>query len=165
MWRELPYRKKIRLSNYDYSQPGYYFVTICTKNKIHYFGEIENRIMKLTKAGKIAINCWHDIPARFQNIGLDEFVIMPDHIHGIIIIENHKGRQPSKSRPTLGDVIGSYKSLVVYNYSRFIKINKLNNVNPYIWQKRFHDNIIRSKYALNKIRKYIINNPKNWNPM
>ena len=76
----------IRYRGFDYSSPGKYFITICTKNKLPYFGKIENGIMILSDPGLIANKCWQEIPNHFPFIELDEFFIMPDHLHGIIII-------------------------------------------------------------------------------
>src|SRR4030042_2350936 len=82
-------KKSMRLHYYDYSSNGYYFVTICTKNKINYFGNIENERIKLNNYGKIVKNFWEQIPFYYKNIYLDEFIIMPNHIHGIIIIDKN----------------------------------------------------------------------------
>jgi len=81
-------RKRNRLKNYDYSNDGHYFVTICTKNRENFFGKIKDQKMFLNEIGKIAKICWLEIPKHFPNVILDEFVIMPNHIHGIIIIDN-----------------------------------------------------------------------------
>ena len=85
-----------RLKNWDYGWNGAYFITICTKNRIHYFGEIKNQKMQLSGIGKMAEKYWHEIPAHFPFVKLDAFIVMPNHIHGIIIIDktnsdhNHK---------------------------------------------------------------------------
>lgn len=92
-----------RYKGYDYSSPGRYFVTICTKNRQHFFGEIENREMILSETGKIAQQILIAIPAHFPYAGLDEFVIMPDHIHAIIII-NDLGKEPD-TIPKNGDSV------------------------------------------------------------
>lgn len=76
----------IRLKNYDYSSNGYYFITICTKNRVHYFGKIIDQKMELSEIGKIAHKCWLEIPNHFPFVVLDESIIMPDHIHGIVVI-------------------------------------------------------------------------------
>lgn len=83
--------KSARLAGYDYRNEGLYFVTICTKNKFHYFGEIENGNLLLNEIGLIAHTYWADIPQHFNHVSLDEFVIMPDHMHGIICIEEKRG--------------------------------------------------------------------------
>lgn len=81
-------RKLNRKPQYDYSQNGYYFITICTKNRIHWFGELQNNKMNLNKFGEYTKQCWENIPNHFPNINIDEYVIMPDHVHGILIIDN-----------------------------------------------------------------------------
>ena len=85
-------RKPIRLKNWDYSSPGYYFVTICTKDHQHFFGVVVDNKMQLSQIGKIAENCWQEIPHHFQHVKLDEFIFMPNHVHGILILtDTHKG--------------------------------------------------------------------------
>ncbi len=83
-------RKSIRLSNYDYSQGGCYFITICTKNMISYFGEIFGNEIKLSETGKTAFGYWENIPSHYQNTNLDEFIVMPNHIHGLIWLKDDK---------------------------------------------------------------------------
>jgi putative transposase len=80
-------RKLNRLKNYDYSKGGYYFVTICTKNREDWFGKVENGKMHLNRFGEIAKDCWAKIPTHFQDVGTDEFSVMPNHVHGILTIE------------------------------------------------------------------------------
>ena len=80
--------KSTRLSGWDYSVDGYYFVTICTKDCVEYFGEIKNEIMGLFNIGCIATKYWNEIPDHFNNVKLDEFIIMPNHVHGILVIDN-----------------------------------------------------------------------------
>ena len=82
------HRRSIRLQGYDYSQPGIYFITLCTQNRECLFGEILNGEMRLNEFGKIAHQCWLEIPQHFPHVQLDEFVVMPDHIHGIIVLNN-----------------------------------------------------------------------------
>ena len=146
-----------RYQGYDYSLPGKYFVTICTKNKTPYFGKIENGEMKLSDIGIIARDLWIAIPDHCPNIGLDEFVIMPDHIHGIISIKTNcdSGKPRISPKPgSLGAIVGSYKSAVSKIIHRFDPDFK--------WQPRFYDHIIRSDSELSRIRKYIRENPGNW---
>jgi len=129
-------RRPNRLRDYDYSQNGYYFVTICTKNKQEFFGQVENGEMILNDDGEIVKKCWADIADRFPDVELDEFIVMPNHIHGILIIENDDDiarvgnrracslpLQPSSPLPQLQKrqyqklpvVIGSFKSTVSKN--------------------------------------------------
>lgn len=153
-------RKQNRLKDYDYSNNGYYYVTICTYNREYIFGDAVNNEMILNRCRAIAKNSWVDLPNHHKNIQLDEFIIMPNHIHGIIIINNPVGNGLARSsnkhtNNNLSIIIGSYKSTVTK------QINRINN-NRFRWQKSFHDHIIRNDKSLNKIREYIINNPATW---
>jgi len=161
-------RKQNRLNNYDYSNNGYYFVTICTYNREYIFGEVVNDKMILNPCGNITKKSWQDLPNHHIGIELDQFIIMPNHIHGIIIINNPVGNGPpstgsgqvarsfnNHTNNNLSIIIGSYKSTVTK------QINRLNK-NTFKWQKSFHDHIVRVDESLNNIRNYIINNPKTW---
>ena len=155
-----PRRKPTRLKNHDYSQAGYYFVTVCTYNRIELFGKIEVDQMVLNQFGNIAQNAWLDLPNHHKNIKLDEYIVMPNHIHGIIKTI-HVGNGPARSvnineiNDNLSIIIGSYKSAVTKQINRI-------NPNPFKWQKSFHDHIIRDDYSIYKIREYIINNHATW---
>jgi putative transposase len=142
-------------------------VTICTNLRRSYFGNIANGHMSLSDMGRIAEQCWREIPKHFENVELDEYVIMPNHVHGIFMITNpvqphavsrHPteperkfGPLPSKSLHT---IIGSYKSAV----TKLIHAKG----SAFGWQSRFHDHIIRNEKELNNIRQYIDNNPAKW---
>ena len=160
-----------RLKNWDYGSSGYYFVTICVKNRECVFGNLDDNKMILSEIGKIAEKFWLEIPAHFPFVKLDEFIIMPNHIHGIIIIDNHRDVACNVStttsnnkimsiispkRGSLSTVIRSYKS----NCTK--TINKTQNNIYFQWQLRFYDHIIRDEKSLNNIRNYIVNNPLNW---
>jgi putative transposase len=100
-----------RLKGWDYRSAGYYFVTICTQNRVHYFGEVAKGDMRLSIVGEIAARFWTEIPSHHTQVELDEFVVMPNHVHGIIVIaDNAVGaihESPLQSRPTLGIIVGS----------------------------------------------------------
>jgi REP element-mobilizing transposase RayT len=168
--------KSARLAGYDYRNEGLYFVTICTKNKFHYFGEIENGNLLLNEIGLITHRYWAEISQHFKHVSLDEFVIMPFHMHGIICIEekreidrpsvetyNYKSLQTPKNQhfqnlsapaKSLSTIIMAFKSSVTIE-SRKINPN-------FEWQSRFYDHIIRDVQSLDRIRNYILNNPANW---
>lgn len=153
-------RKPIRLKQCDYPSQGYYHITICTYNYQEIFGKIENNKMVLNQCGKIAKGAWLDLPNHHKHIKLDEFVIMPNHIHGIIntVVGAGPAQPFTKYKNTnyISVTIGSYKSSV----SR--QINKLNDIS-FKWQRSFHEQIIRtSNLSLYNTREYIINNPENW---
>ncbi|MCH8872047.1 transposase, partial [candidate division KSB1 bacterium] len=134
-----------------------YFVTICTKNREEYFGQISGDEMILNECGKIARQNWLEIPDHFEDVKLDEHVILPNHIHGIVIIDS--GDEPVGNRHScslqerqyqkLPVVIGSYKSAVTR------EINQIQNKFHFKWQKSFYDHIIRNDRSLDKIRHYI----------
>ena len=155
-------RKPNRLKNYDYSQSGHYFITICTENRVEWFGKIENGEMLLNEHGIIAQRIWLEIPQHFGYISLDEFMVMPNHIHGIIVVGNNVGNRHAcslqkRQYQIIPVTVGSYKSAVARNI-RQIK----SNIPKFVWQKSFYDHVIRDEISLNRIREYIRNNPLQW---
>ena len=154
-------RKIIRKRGWDYRWPGYYFITVTAKKKFPIFGNIENSIMKLNECGIIARLFWNDLPYHFKNIRLDEYIIMPDHVHGIVEImapEFHNDSQNTQPKHKLSGsipaIIGSYKS-AVKKY-----INRIDQDNNFMWHRSFYDRIIRTDEELHAIQNYIRNNPK-----
>ena len=153
------HRRSIRLKEYDYSQPGAYFITICTRNKESYFEQYP-------ELKRIVNRQWQEITSRFVNIQLDEFIIMPNHIHGIIIVGAtlavaRKNRAGARPAPTIGEIIGTFKSLCVSDWLRYIKENRIDMVSKF-WQRNYYEHIIRNEDESNKIREYIQNNPLKW---
>ena len=146
---DLPKRKPQRLSGYDYSKANYYFVTICTDERKDLFGEIGN----LNEYGKIAERKLLKIEKHYEDIFVDEYVIMPNHIHTIIVFKNKKTER-SRPFPTLSQVVGLYKSGVSKEIRETAGEIK-------VWQKSFNDVIIRNEKAYYEICKYIYNNPLN----
>lgn len=168
-------RRSIRLKGYDYSQSGMYFITICTQSRRCLFGEIFDGEMKCNAFGQIVKSQWHELSKRFVNIKFDEFIVMPNHIHGIVIVgaplagahvknrvATSTSRAAARAAPTLGDIIGAYKSLVFQYCLEHIKSNSPKRVLGKIWQRNYYEHIIRSEDSLEKIRNYIVTNPKNW---
>jgi len=158
-------RKPLRLKNWDYSSKGYYFVTICSNDRENIFGSFVGTLLacardsiKLSNLGKIIQSNWLNIPENYKNIELDAFVIMPNHLHGILIISN---RAQASSAPTISRIIRSFKSKVANQYLKLIYENNL-NASGKIWQRSFHDHIIRNERSLYSIREYIEGNPENW---
>jgi REP element-mobilizing transposase RayT len=170
------------LKGYDYTQPGAYFVTFCSYKRLHVFGEVVDGEMVLNEAGKIARDEWFKTAQLRPYVKLyeDEFVIMPNHVHGIIWIEETGGAlrrnarskaeqrsAPTKRTPTgaapgvapgsLGAIIRAYKSAVTY------AVNAVQNQRgAVLWQRNYYEHIIRTDRELNNIRRYILNNPLNW---
>lgn len=160
------YRKPLRLKNYAYSTGGSYYVTLCTKNKITYFGEIIAAKMMLNDFGKIAEYYWKQIVEYYDHIVLDEFVIMPNHLHGIIIIcdDAVTGRCPVTTNSAMGKVRYGILSKVVNSYKGIVTktINNTNTNLKFTCQRSFYDHIIRNEDSLAKIREYTKNNPLKW---
>jgi putative transposase len=150
-------RKPNRLKKFDYSSAGYYFVTICVHNRLCCFGDIIKGEMILNNYGKILKNCWLDLPNHYKNLELDEFIVMPNHFHGIArITPVGNGLKPFPTKiHGLSEMIRGFKTFS----SR--KINALKQID-FSWQKSFYDHIIRTGESLDKIRGYIQNNPKQW---
>ncbi len=168
----IPQRKPNRLKNFNYSSVGYYYVTICTKNRECWFGEIVDGEMILNEIGNIVQKCWFQIPQHYQNVSLDEFIVMPNHIHGIIIIN----KTSSINVGTIHELSLRNKSIFNWKQRRkmllpkiigFFKMNSSKTIhqlgiNSFQYQRSFYDHIIRNEQSLNEIRKYIQGNPINW---
>ena len=164
------HRRSIRLKGYDYTQPGAYFVTICTHHRMHVFGEVVNGEMVLNDTGKIARDEWFKTAELrpFVKLYEDEFVIMPNHGHGIIWIDDDWARQhraPTETiekfgKPVMGSIptiVRAYKSAVTY------AVNGAQNMRgTVLWQKNYYEHVIRNDRELNNIGWYIFNNPRNW---
>ena len=169
------YRRKasIRLSGYDYSRNGLYFVTSCVKDRLCHFGEVLAGKMVLNEFGQIANDQWHWMVNRYPYIASHAFVVMPNHFHGILILEkdfnnpqpdNHsplvKKATPGKTRfqnqgsGSLSSIMGSFKSAVTKK-SKLIR-------SDFGWLPRFHEHIIRNEKAFENITRYIIENPSKW---
>jgi len=153
------HRFSIRLTEYDYSHPGYYFITLVTQNRYKRFGVIINKKMQLNNIGRMIKKEWKQIPKRFKPVVLDEYIIMPDHFHGIIKIIPTK--KPSE-KLTLFEIIGAFKSITTHKYIDGVKKTNWPRFNKRLWQLRFHDHIIRNENELSRIRDYIIANPYNY---
>jgi len=173
MLYQRPERKFIRIKGYDYSSNGYYFVTICTNGREDFFDDVRNGIMGLSVIGCIVTEFWQEIPEHFDNVELNEKIIMPNHIHGILKLKNWHFRRDAINRvptempggatgmhnpmgkKTLGEIIRWFKGRVTY------EIHKI-GCDGFFWQSRFYDHIIRNNDELNRIRKYIQENPQKW---
>jgi REP-associated tyrosine transposase len=166
LYREKYRIKSNRISGYNYSAQGHYFITICTKNMVEHFGRIVNGQMVLNKYGKIVQQNLLNINGYFDNVGLDEYIVMPNHVHVIIeIICKATDITDAKveiihelslrRRMIIPMIVGKYKMQT----SKQIHYIGLHN---FAWQLNYYDHIIRNEKSLNNIREYIKNNPKNW---
>ena len=160
-------RRSLRLPGYDYSVSGAYFVTVCTRNKVCLFADIVDWEKDLNGAGQIIRAVWDELPKRYANIDLDLFVVMPNHVHGIVVLTgtsvvgaglalpDRKGS--ASSAPTFGDVIRGFKSISAIQVNRLL----MRTGQP-LWQRNYYEHIIRDENSLERIREYIAANPHNW---
>jgi putative transposase len=183
--------ESFRLNSHDYSSDSTYFITICTHMGLSYFGNISNEKMILSEMGQIAHKLWYEIPEHFSFVSLDEFVVMPNHVHGIVIIQSTApGRMLQSHAGTLQSPVGTLHATslqsstsqhhtknefmstispktgslatVIRSYKSAVSKN-VHLIDPdFSWQPRYYDHIIRSDRELDRIRDYIINNPVKW---
>ena len=177
-----PHRQSIRLRDYDYSQNGAYFVTICCQNKACLFGEIVNGEIRLNDAGKMVEKWWWELANKFPAIELDEFIIMPNHFHGIVVIVGADLRvcpDPPRQntdelekqgehvgsplqQPTLGEIVQWFKTMTTNEYIRGVKEKNWEPFYKRLWQRNYYEHIIRNAESLNSTRLYIQTNPAQW---
>jgi len=165
------HRRSIRLRGYDYSQPGAYFITICTHNR--------ELLLEQEPAKEMVRRYWEKLAAKFPHVALDQFVIMPNHVHGILIIVgadprvcpdqgrtfNTRGEHagsPLRERPTLGRIIQWFKTMTTNAYIRGVENEGWQPFPGRLWQRNYYEHIIRDEDELNRLRQYIIDNPANW---
>ena len=148
---EIHHRNSIRLKDFDYSSPGAYFVTCVMQDRLNLLGEIIDAGVKLNQFGNLVSTEWLRLPQRFPGIEIDEVVVMPNHIHGIVILTDLK---PDWN---LAVIVGSFKS----STARLINAYRKSRGNP-VWQRNYYEHIIRNEEDLNRIREYIRDNPINW---
>ena len=153
--KKLTKRKKNRLQNYDYSQSGYYYITICTKHFIEYFGKIENELMILNDLGKIVEDRCSEIPDHYENVEIDEFKVMPNHLHMIVVIKEKEADKRAVNKISISTIINSLKGILS-------KEIRKNYDQTFQWQRSFYDHIVRNYESLNIIRKYIKFNELKW---
>lgn len=150
-------RRSIRLKNDDYSQNGAYFLTLNIQDKQPLFGQIVNQEMILNDVGKMIDDEWSILINRFPNMWLDQYIIMADHLHGIIFLKNCP-----ISKNAIGNIVGAFKSITTGKYIQGIKQYHWSKFSKRIWQRNYYEHVIRNETSLYKIREYIIANPKNW---
>ena len=169
-------RRSLRLREYDYRATGAYFVTVCTKDRVSLFGEIDHGNMVRNEFGDIVVVCWSDLPHHFPSIQLDCFIVMPNHIHGLIEITDERAKidvgaqhaAPVRSAPlhysprnvqpkSLAAIMRSFKSAS----ARRINISS-GTPGAALWQRNYYEHVVRDDAELERIREYIVNNPARW---
>jgi REP element-mobilizing transposase RayT len=171
---EIHHRRSIRLRGYDYAGLGAYFVTICAHNRACLFGEIAEGNVRLNEAGHMVVQWWQELSQKFPSIEIDESIVMPNHVHGILAFigaplcgrPNPSNReQPGRSRraaPTLGDVMTWLKTMTTNAYIRGVKDSGWNPFEGTLWQRNYYEHIIRDEHSLDALRRYIVDNPAKW---
>ncbi len=157
-------RRSIRLQEYDYSQAGAYLVTLCTKDRRNLFWEIGNGSMQLNPFGEIVQACWQDLPLRYPDMELDAFVVMPNHLHAIVLLPVGaihelplQGHRIQRRRMLLPKIVGYAKM----NTAK--RINQLRDTpSTPVWQRNYYEHVIRDEASLSNIRLYIAENPMRW---
>jgi putative transposase len=163
------YPRSIRLRGYDYAQAGAYFVTICTHGQNCFLGEIVDEGMMLSSYGKIAKTCLEGIPQHFAHAKVDAFVIMPNHLHGIIVLANMTEVAAQHAAPLRNDVPlrpapGSLSTIVrSFKSASTKRINELRGMaRTLFWQRNYYEHVIRNDRDMDRIREYIATNPLKW---
>ncbi len=176
------HRRSIRLRGYDYTRSGAYFLTVVTQDRLCLFGDVTDEGMSLNDAGKMVRSVWDRIPDRFPSIELDEFAVMPNHVHGIVVIHKSpvgaslvgapgdggnagsidRQRENARVAPALGDVVGAYKSLTTVEYARRVDEDRWEPFNGRLWQRNYYEHVIRNDEEWNRVREYVLCNPMRW---
>jgi REP element-mobilizing transposase RayT len=173
---DIHHRRSIRLREYDYSSVGAYFVTVCANGRECLFGDIADDVMRVNDAGRMVYEWWLKLPERFPPVSLDEFVIMPNHFHGIIVFTNHtndfqnqnQNQGDDKVRPfgtienSLGRVVQAFKSLTTVEYVKGVNDLNWSPFSGRLWQRNYYERIIRNENEMSAIREYIRFNPSKW---
>ena len=166
-------RRPTRLNGFDYAEPGAYFVTIVTQDRTCLFGEIINGAMQLNSTGEAINRWWLELKRKFSTVETDEFVIMPNHLHGIVVITEgivgadlrvgppveRMGAHTGASLPT---IIQWFKTMTTNEYIRGVKTLGWPMIRGQLWQRSYYDHILRDADSLHRIRQYIVDNPARW---
>jgi len=150
------HRRSLRLQGYDYGGAGAYFLTLCAHQRACLFGDILDGIMHENEAGQAVREAWESLPDRFPDAELDAFVVMPNHVHGILLIGD------SHEHDHLGRVVGAFKSLTVYRYNQGVVGEGWPRYTGKLWQRNYYEHVIRNEETLDQIRRYIMGNPGQW---
>jgi putative transposase len=164
--REIPWhaRRSLRLRNHDYTGAATYFVTVCSYQQIRLFGQVVDSTVRLNDFGIVVETCWRSIPDHFPNAELDNWVTMPNHLHGILMVTlgssitaHASSSVTGRKRGSLGVIVGSFKSAVTK------RINEMRGTpGAHVWQRNYHEHIVRDDADLNRIREYIKDNARCW---
>jgi REP element-mobilizing transposase RayT len=152
-------RRSLRLKGYDYTQAGAYFVTICAQDRACLFGNVVDEGMCLNDAGHMLATLWNDIPSQFADVDVDAFVVMPNHVHGIVVLPD---AATAVGAPALGKVVAAFKSTTTVHYIRGVKTRAWPEFRQRLWQRNYYEHVIRDEKALDRVRQYVDENPARW---
>lgn len=177
------HRRSIRLQSYDYKRSGAYFVTMVTQNRACLFGDVVNGRLQLNDAGQMIQAIWDQLPQHYPSVETDAFVIMPNHVHGIIALvgvgacaDIQSGGQPQGVAPTndprpkhdavhvlsLADIVHRFKTLTTKRYVDGVKQFDWSRFESRLWQRNYYEHVVRNEGSLHRIRQYIGDNPARW---
>lgn len=183
---DIHHRRSIRIRDYDYAQAGAYFITVCTQNQECVLGEIVDGIVRLNDAGLMIEKWWAELPNKFPTVQTDEYVVMPNHFHGIVFItttdvgatlrgrpkpgQPHRVAPTKNHNPTVGNIVDWFKTMTTNEYIRGVKQHGWSPFPGKLWQRNYYEHIVRNDKELQRIRTYIASNPAQWaddenNPM
>lgn len=158
--RPLRYRRRIRLQDFDYSKEGAYYITICTARREPLLATIDQGRVSPTNDGQTVIERWKWLAVKFSRVRLDEFILMPDHVHGILWLTDSErgGSSAAATRMTsLTQVVGAFKTMSARDINRRMK-----TPGSAVWERSFYERVIRNESELNRFRQYISDNPRRW---
>ena len=165
---EIHRRRSIRLGGYDYSSAGAYFVSIVVQRRLCLFGEVVDGEMRLNGAGEMDRRVWEGMAERFPYVEMDEFVVMPNHVHGVVFLRqmaqatDASTGETARDVPKLGDVVREFKSLTTVAYGKGVRGLGWERFEKRLWQRNYYERVMRNGSELRAVREYIVNNPRNW---
>ncbi len=173
---ERPQRRSLRHAHFDYSHSGPYFITIVTQHRLALLGRIVDAELQLSAAGEMINRHWLALPKRFPGVALDEFVVMPNHVHAVLSITDESdpvgaplvGARPlshrdrTTSKITLGTVVGAFKLLTTVAYTKGVRGSHWKPFDNRLWQRNYYEHVVRDEQSLDLIRSYIQANPSMW---
>jgi len=172
---DMHHRRSIRLRDYDYSSAGAYFVTICAGQRECLFGEVVGGVMRLNACGLTVTTIWDSLPQRYPGLDVDAFVIMPNHLHGIIVINDpvgaiHESPGLNESERAIHELpLHRRRAMTLSKVVGYLKMNSAKRINQWrdnpgaaVWQRNYHEHVIRDERDLTAIRDYIAANPACW---
>ena len=158
--QDIHHRKSIRLRGYDYTGEGAYYITVVTHGRFSLFGDIVDGDMRLNDAGQIIVDAWKWLGIQYQYVALDSYVVMPNHLHGVIVIadpDTDNSGNWSVHRKPLGRLVAAFKTVSTKQFNLV-----QNTLGQRLWQRNYYEHVIRNDDELDRVRKYISDNPSSW---